>query len=307
VSSICKFDPPSAAKSAKSARTLQARRVLLYDAGVHYTNSLRGARTRVNVPKPILPLALTLGCVLFSSSNAPAQQDTTPPTLQQELQRLGVAATALDHTLPSFTCQETVVSQRLQGKKLLQQTNFTATIRANRAADGTLAESYQPTTLNGKPISGSAFGLPVYVAGGFDRAMIYFLPSLQPCYRYKLSPGRIDFETTPHSASPLSCEYIDTHGFALLDATGNITHLERRVSPKSAIHLHLAPFAAFDFADIHLNDRTYRLAHHMQAEVAQNGFVGRFDATYTDCHLYTATVTIGPASEVPQSDTPQPQ
>lgn len=254
---------------------------------------------RVNVPRPILPITLALSCVLFSSSNAPAQQDPTTSTLQQELQRLGVAASALERSLPSFTCQETVVSQRLQGKKLQQQANFTATIRAKRAADGTLAESYQPTTLNGKPLSGSGFGLPVYVAGGFDRAMIYFLPSLQPCYRYQLSPGRIDFETIPHHASPLSCEYEDTRGFALLDATGNITHLERRISPKSAIHLRLAPFAAFDFADIHLSGRTYRLAHHMQAEVAQNGSVGRFDATYTDCHLFTATVTIGPPTEVP--------
>jgi hypothetical protein len=241
---------------------------------------------------------LTLCCALFLASNAAAQQGAAP-TLKQELQRLGAAASALDHSLPSFTCEETVVSQRLHGKKAEQQTNFTATLRAKRAADGTLAESYWLTTLNGNPFSASSFSLPVYVTGGFDRAMIYFLPSLQACYRYNLSPGRIDFETAPDIASHPICKNEGMHGFALLDADGNVTHLERRVSLQGAKDLHLAPFAAFDFANVDLSGRTYRLSHHLLAEIPQGRSTGRFDATYTDCHLYTATVTLGPASPNP--------
>jgi hypothetical protein len=253
----------------------------------------------MNLPmKPNLNLALTLCCVLFLPSNAAAQQDAAP-TLKQELQRLGAAASALDHSLPSFTCEETVVSQRLHGKKVEQQTNFTATLRAKRAADGTLAESYWLTTLNGHPFSAGSFSLPVYVTGGFDRAMIYFLPSLQACYRYKLSPGRIDFETAPDIASHPNCKNEGMHGFAQLDADGNVTHLERRVSPQGAKDLRLAPFAAFDFANVDLSGRTYRLSHHLLSEIPQGRSTGRFDATYTDCHLYTATVTLGPASPNP--------
>jgi hypothetical protein len=259
----------------------------------------RSAVKLMNLPmKPIMSLTFTLCCALFLPLNAAAQQDTSPP-LKQELLRLGAAASALDHSLPSFTCQETVVSQRLHGKKVEQQTNFTATLRANRAADGTLAESYWLTTLNGNPFSGGSFSIPVYVAGGFDRAMLYFLPSLQACYRYSLSPGRIDFKTAPDIASHPNCKNEGMHGFALLDAAGDVTHLERHVSPQGAKDLRLAPFAAFDFANVDLSGRTYRLSHHLLSEIPTGKDTGRFDATYTDCHLFTATVTLGPASTNP--------
>jgi hypothetical protein len=258
--------------------------------------------------KPILTITLTLCCILLIPSNATAQQDATAsPPLTQELHHLGIAAAALDHSLPSFTCQETIVSQLLYRKKVEQQTNFTATLRVNRAADGTLAESYFLTTLNGKPFSSGSYSIPVYVAGGFDRAMIYFLPSLQACYRYSLSPGRIDFETAPDSARYPLCKNEGIRGFALLDAAGNVTHLERHVSPQGAKDLRLAPFAAFDFADVDLSGRTYRLSHHLLSEIQADRTTGRFDATYTDCHLFTATVTLGPSTEIPPDSTPKPQ
>jgi hypothetical protein len=259
----------------------------------------------VKSPNPILPIALTLCCTLLPPTHAAAQQDAP---LQQELQHLGIAAAALDHSLPSFTCQETVISQVLHRKKVEQQTSFTAILRVKRAAaDGTLSESYTLTTLNGRPFSGGGFNIPVYVEGGFRRAMIYFLPSLQACYRYQLSSGRIDFETAPAIASPSLCQNEGMSGFAQLDAAGNVTHLERQVSPQGAKDLRLAPFAAFDFTDVALGGRTYRLSHHLLSEIPSGRFTGRFDATYTDCHLFTATVTLGPATEVPPSDTPQPQ
>jgi hypothetical protein len=254
--------------------------------------------------KRLFNIALCLCSVAFLRSSATAQQDVP---LQQELQRLGAAATALDHTLPSFTCEEAVLSQRLHGKKLQQQTSFTATIRARRSADGTLDESYALTTLNGNPFTGGGFSLPVYVRGGFDRAMLYFLPSLQACYRYRLSPGRIAFETAPDAASNATCKNQGMRGFALLDAAGNVTHLERRVSPKATVELHLANFAAFDFASVDLDGHTFRLSHHLLAEIQRGRTTGRFDATYTHCHLYTATVTLGPATELPPPDTSNPQ
>ena len=137
--------------------------------------------------------------------------------------------------------------------------------------------------------------------------MLYFLPNHQPCYRYSLSPGRIDFKTAPGTASNSTCQNQGMRGFALLDAAGNVTHLERRVSPKAAMELRFANFAAFDFANVDLDGRIYRLSHHLLAEIPQGRTIGRFEATYTGCHLYTATVTIGPATQVPPTDTSKPQ
>jgi hypothetical protein len=248
--------------------------------------------------KPILHLAL-----LISSLAAAQQPPTHSPQLDQDLQRLGSAAAALTHSLPSFTCQETVISQRRRGKKIEQQTNFTANLRVNRAANGLLSESYTLTTLNGDPFSGASFNIPVYVAGGFDRAMLYFSPNLQPCFHYQLSPHRIDFESVPDR----TCPYQGLHGFALLDADGNVTHLERNISPDNARYRRLADFAAFDFTNVNLNGRTYRLSRHLIAEVNDGRTTGHFEATYTHCHLFSAIVTIGPATEIPPDNPTKPK
>ena len=244
-----------------------------------------------------------LHLALFLAPLAGPQQSAPSPELTQTLQHLGAAATALARSLPSFACQETVVSQRRHGKKVDQQTNFTAALRVNRSADGTLSESFATLTLNGQPFTGTSFNLPTYVGGGFDRAMLYFAPDLQPCFHYLLSPQRIDFE----SLSDPTCPYQGMHGFALLDASGNVTHLERTVPPNVASYRGLADFAAFDFADINLNGRTYRLSRHLLAEVNEGRTIGHFEATYTNCHLFGATVTIGPAHEIPPDTKHQPQ
>jgi hypothetical protein len=246
--------------------------------------------------KPIFHLALLI------SSLAAAQQPTPPsPELTQDLQHLGAAAAALSHSLPSFTCRETVVSQRLHGKRIEQQANFIASLRVNRAADGSLSESYTPLTLNGQPFTGNSFTIPAYVGGGFDRAMLYFSPTLQPCFHYQLSPHRIDFQSAPGP----TCKNAGMHGFAFLDTDGNVTHLERTVPPGTARYRGLADFAAFDFADVNLNGHTYRLSRHLLAKIKEGRTTGRFEATYTDCHLFSATVTIGPSTAIPPNTPPQ--
>jgi len=157
-------------------------------------------------------------------------------------------------------------------------------------------------TLNGKPFPGGTFNMPTYVSGGFDRAILYFSSTIQPCFSYRLSPHRIDFEGLPDP----TCIYQGTHGFALLDADGNVTHLERTVPPDQARYRALADFAAFDFADINLNGHTFRLSRHLTADVNEGRTTGHFEATYTNCHLFSATVTIGPATEMPP-DNSKPQ
>jgi hypothetical protein len=252
-------------------------------------------------------IALTLCSALFAPSSAVAQENATgKAALQQELERLGAAADALEHSLPSFSCLEAGMSERLQNGKVKEHEDLTANLRARRSADGSLAESYEPLTLNGKLFAGSGFNVPFYVTGGFDRAMRYFVPSRQACYRYSLSPGRIDFETAPDVAKHAQCSDEAMHGFALLDGDGNVTHLERHVSAKAAENLHLAPFATIDFAAVDLNGRTFRLSSHMSAELSQGHSTARFEVTYSGCRLYTATVTIHPANEVP-GDAQQPR
>jgi hypothetical protein len=241
---------------------------------------------------------LALGCAALLPAAACAQQGPTM-NLPGELQRLGEAATTLEHMLPNFTCQEHAVSRALKGKKVIMTTQFVSTLRAQREADGTLKESFTVSEVNGKPFTSGTFHLPVFVSGGFDQAMRYFAPENQHCYRYALSVGRIDFATLPAAPGLPQCKEKDLQGYALLDAEGNVTYLERHVAPETAVAVHEANFAAVDFAAITLNERTYQLSRHLYAEMPMHNRPTTFTADYTDCKLFTATVTIRPG---PDSD-----
>jgi hypothetical protein len=245
----------------------------------------------------LLPLLL----LLAPGWDAARAQAPAPAPL---LARLAAVADALERSLPSFGCVETVVSEELHGIKVARRVDFTANLRMTRAADGKLDEAFTVTTLNGNPFSAGVVPHPIYVDGGFGRAMMYFSTPRQPCYRYTLTDlanggSRIDFFGL--GGQP-PCNDPGTAGFALLDKEGNVTRIERRVTDEVSRKHRLTPFAAIDFAPIEMNGRTYWLSRHMVAETPLGRNSAYFDATYSECHQFTATVTIGPASPEPQDD-----
>jgi hypothetical protein len=257
------------------------------------------SRKRVRCIAMLLGIA-TAPCFLT------AQEAASPTTqqagsLQSLLQRLGEQATLLQHSLPSLTCMESVISQEFRHKLVARSVDFTASMRAVRSSDGDIRESYEFKTLRGQPFSGG-FVMPIYVAGGFTRSLRYFMPDQQPCYQYKLNGNRLDFETAANL--PEGCRTRGIKGFALLDDTGNITHLERRVADRSSVEYHLVPLAVLDFTPLALNGVTYLMTRHLYAEEPNGGSIDRFEAEYSDCKLFSATVTIGPAVEAPQTPTP---
>jgi hypothetical protein len=246
---------------------------------------------------------LVLLCGAACSRLLAAQQPTTlqPTTLQSVLQRLGEQALLLQHSLPSLTCMESVVSQEFRHNMVARSVDFTASLRAVRGSDGEIRENYEFKTLRGQPFTAGGFVMPTYVTGGFTRALRYFAPDQQPCYRYKLKGNRIDFETAPDP--PEACHTRGTSGFALLDDQGNVTHLERHVAGRYAEEYHQVPFAALDLSPLTLNGVTYLMTRHLYSEEPNSGFIDRFEAEYTDCKLFAATVTIGPAVEAPDTPT----
>lgn len=229
------------------------------------------------------------------------------PELKQDLQRIGAAANALIQSMPSFTCDETATSHALRDHKIQRTVSLNGTVRTIRKPDGRMVETYDYKREH------ILFFIPkfppLFVRGGFDSALAYFLPTAQDCYRYSLSPGRIDFETRSTQVSGHICQEQGLKGFALLDADGNITHIERTLPPDVAKPLKFATFAAIDLTPVSLNGRTYQLSHHMVAEMPldTNKVMGYFDATYTNCHLFTSTVTLGPATEISPADASKPQ
>lgn len=236
-----------------------------------------------------------------------AQDEGTPSTLGSELKYLGAQIAQLQHSLPNISCRETVVSQEMRGGKAHHRVDATATLEVKRSPFGEMNESFTLSTLNGEPFEGGKFRLPAYVEGGFDKAINYFSIKGQACYRYTFTPGRIEFETDPAKTDPDQCNQ-GVKGFALLDAEGNVTHVQRTISadPKHTDRNddRLVPFAAIDFRPVQLNGRIFRLASHMYTEVQHGGTTASFEANYENCHLFGATMRILPATEV---EVPQPQ
>ena len=245
----------------------------------------------------VRPLQRWLAAGTFGLACAAAHGQQTPE-LQRVLAKLGEAALELERSLPNFTCNETVVSQELREGKVRQGVTFTATMRAQRQADGTLAETFQITTLDGKAFTDGVLKAPVMVSGGFDRAMRYFHPEQQRCYDFSLSPGQIDFKSSAESLLQ-GCKEAGMAGFARLDADGEVTYLERTVPVETAKRLKLASYAEVTFAPVTMGQVTYRLSRHMVAERPEGRSIGRFEATYDHCRLFKSTATIGPAETLP--------
>jgi hypothetical protein len=262
---------------------------------------------RAAMKKPYMH-ALCLFSILLIPLSASPQQDPSAayaPELKQALQRVGSAAAELMQSIPSFTCDETAVSQAIRDRKTLRTVSLSGTVRTIRKPDGRMVETYD---YKREHILLFIPKLPpIFVSGGFDTALIYFLPSLQACYRYSLSPGRIDFETRTGPVSGHICAEQGLKGFALLNADGDITHIERTLPQDVAKPLKLVTFAAIDITPVSLNGHLYQLSHHMIADMPLSNAMGHFEATYTNCHLFTSTVTIGPATELPPSNAAKPQ
>jgi len=214
--------------------------------------------------------------------------------LQAELKKLAAASDALLHDLPSITCKETALSQEIKKKKVKAQVRFAADLRVQRDEDGVTHEELNFTEANGKPTANRP-PLPVMVLGGFDRGLLFFAEVNQRCFNYTLAGDRIDFESLADPASREACQIIgDPKGFALLDAAGNVVHLERQVSVELSRQLHLAYFSTIDFATTELGGKSYSLATNSSSDIPRDDEILHFEAAYTSCRLFKARSTILP-------------
>ena len=267
-----------------------------------YNQSFEGVCLRLS---RLIPLAF---CACTATMHAQRND------LAAILERLGAQAARLEHSLPSFSCTETAVSQEIrpnknpQKEQVVRRVSYTATLRVRRLPDGTLSESPDYSIVDDKPFRGGGFVLPAYAEGGFRHALGFFLPADQRCYRYSLTADatRINFAASPGAAADRSCRSSGVTGFATLDAQGELVHIERRATGPAAEAHGLIPFASIDLAPVALGGSEFQLSSHLLSERRNGRFVDRFEASYTNCKLFTATVTIGPAEEVAPELPPHP-
>ena len=173
--------------------------------------------------------------------NTPVQQ-AQAPTLHEILQRLEENLEQYMARVPSFFCDEHVVSKK-DPDRLLESRVTDSTFRLKRVAnpdpDGKpiLEESREVKRVNGQPANGESLGGPTTVRRAFSGGLALVSLSQQACMSYKLLPIKrnhpkeatiVQFASVPTSERPDDClMQEDVSGRVLIDpATMQIKRLE---------------------------------------------------------------------------------
>jgi len=259
-----------------------------------------------------LVIVMLVACSAIGQSPSRGATESRPADLQDELSKLAADAELLHSDLPGFACTETGTSQAIKENernpnknKVKAQVQFVAGVRAERSGEGRLHESLTLSEVNGKPYNGGKFTPPMMVEGGFDQLLDIFLPERQTCFDFRLSEGRIDFVSKPGTFDRKQCGELGApEGYIRFDAAGNVSHMERQVTPELARQVHIVDFASADIVSTELDGKMYPLPAKVVAEVPKDGEVLHFEAAYTACHLFKATSTILPGTAPDTGDAP---
>ena len=249
---------------------------------------------------------------------APAQRPH-PPTLDEILQRLEDNLNDYDSKVPSFFCDEHVVSYVVPGNSR-QNTVTDSVFRLKRVPqrDHTTAleESRTVKTVNGKPATSEDLSGPTVLSGAFEGGLAVVSMNQRSCMSYKLDrirTGRpaasyvIHFSTEPNPPKSADCLLVErTKGEALIDPTSlQITHLEL-TTPHHAISNDLKGerIITVDYMPVQLDSRTFWMPTTIASRVAAdaNTFhatTWSFKATYRNYHKLEVTSRIVPAEDAP--------
>jgi hypothetical protein len=288
----------------------------------------------MTVRKPFLPVSL-LGLLVLSSVLMRAQQATTPerktgaPTLAEVLQRLQENVDQYQAQVPSFFCDEHVVSTIVPDPK--QESRVTdSTFRLKRVANPEvegktiLEESHEVKMVNGRPAAGDTVSGPAYLRGAFSNGLALVSANQQACMRYTLKPIQgvnpnepiiVQFASVPASKRTAECGmHEDVSGRVQIDPeTMQVTHLEF-TAPHHYIGTAPSPFSGNDatpiegrwdvtveYAPVLLGGKSFWLPTKISDRISSNFVRNRwtYDASYSNYHKLEVTTRILPLGEAP--------
>ena len=249
---------------------------------------------------------------LYAQQASPAPSPGAP-SLDVLLDRLYAYAAQYRATLPSLSCDESIVSQELKKGKVEWQVTAEGTIRELRTEnpDDPFTEQHQFQTVDGKKAPKGTFRLPYLIQGGFANLTGFHHEALRDCFDYRLSRlggdlVQLELDLKPDSDNP-GCRkiYPGMHWLVRADArTGHILHSERQLSAEVSEQHHEAYFASLDYEPQQLGDRTFWLPVKFFAHSPDDD--RRMYATYSNCHRYAGEMKILPGF-APVSPAPNPQ
>lgn len=249
------------------------------------------------------------------STQESTQQPAGEPTLDKVLARIAANTAQYNASIPSFLADESITSQEIHDGKLKHETRLQATFRITRSANGTLSESREWKSVDGKPATGQSVKMPIFFSGGFSGALTKFLSAdHRRCFDFHLQPGPgVSTENAPLTLTfntpavatqdPLCASIIPgTTGTAILDPVGmQVMHIERTAPQPVGRDRTLIGLAAVDFAPTPLNGQTFWLPTAITATTSETPTTHafRFTALYSNFHRFAATSTLLPVAPSP--------
>jgi hypothetical protein len=251
-------------------------------------------------------------------------QRAEQPTLNEILQRLKENLTHYDKNVPSFFCDEHVVSQS-ESDRRDRNVVTDSTFRVKRVSHPdhttTFTESRDIKSINGQPPASQNQDIngPSLLQGAFEGGLAVVSPNQTSCMKYQLQPIDrkrpsepyvIRFATAFSGSAPDSCLLQEkSKGRVLIDPQSmQIMRLEI-TTPRHVIIPGYAPVIGkrvltVDYAPIQLGGETIWMPSDitMSAISGSGTFhesVWSFKATYRDYHKLEVTSRIHPGSETP--------
>ncbi len=244
---------------------------------------------------------------------AAAQAQQGDLSVRQILEKVRANVEASVAALPNIDCEEHLRSVELAGHKVKSSITLDSTMRATRQPNADeFEEEHTYHALNGKaPKKGTRVVLPLSIAGGFGNSFSPYLASkYDRCHEFTLLPSGTEKEILLEVVgrlesyqSALCSEFmLDLKARFWLDAgSAQILRMEA-VSPTAGEQIGFKALTSrTEYALVPLGEKSYLLPVHVHADLARNdGSIARqYDAEYSHCRRYGATVEILPSSDPP--------
>ncbi len=268
--------------------------------------------------------AISLVALLGVSSVLGGQEAKTP-SLEEILSRLETNLNHYDKGVPSFFCEEHLISQVDPGQRS-QNTVTDSVFRLKRVSNpdhtATLEESREVKKVDGKAATAQGVDGPAMLSGVFEGALAVVSLNQTACTNYSLErisgkrPGepyvvRLATVITPENQADCLLQE-NSKGRAIIDpASMQITRLEvttrhHTIIPGSATTSKVVGerVLAVEYAPVHLGSETFWLPTMISSRSTSGAgtfhrTVWSFRATYRNYHKLEVTSRIVPDSEAP--------
>ncbi len=255
-------------------------------------------------------------------SSALCAQQTKAPTLDEILQRLDANLTHYDTAVPSFFCDEHVISQvepGIHGQSTVTDSVFRLIRTPNPDHTVSLIESREIANVNDKPAISQHLDGPTLLSGVFEGGLAVVSLNQVACMNYTLQPINKDRPTEPYAIrfitvltprNTADCLLQEnTKGRVIIDAASTqITHLEL-ITPRHTIARQVfgKRVITVDYAPVVLAGDTFWMPSTITSRITSGSgtfhmIIWRFRATYRNYHRLEVTSRIIPAPERPSDE-----